>query len=307
MIANSPFGERRRSRVRRACAARSGCTWTRRARASSRALWKERRLGYVDYVEWALDAGMFLFKRGERVFANTGPDVPRLSRRTASRANARRIGDWRLHLNTLFPEARLKNTIEVRGCDAQRLELSHGVPALFTGILYDERALAEAEELARELRLRNASRRRAPRSCGTRCARTSAGTSARALAERVLDIALGGLDRRARLDANGRTSAPTSSRSPRSSNAANVRPTIPPGAIETNASIDVAELVRRTDLVAIANSSIEFAKHLRQPARERSSRPVLLDRSAGEAPAPRRRRARRDAPARRAASWFARR
>ncbi len=36
---------------------------------------------------------------------------------------------------TLFPEVRLKKTIEVRAADAQGMELAGALPALFTGIL----------------------------------------------------------------------------------------------------------------------------------------------------------------------------
>ena len=55
--------------------------------------------------------------------------------------------DWKTHLNTLFPEVRLKKTIEVRGADVQSTDLACALPALWTGILYDDRALAEAEAL----------------------------------------------------------------------------------------------------------------------------------------------------------------
>jgi glutamate--cysteine ligase len=166
-------------------------------------VWKAKAPGYADYVEWALDAGMFLFKRDQKVIANTGQPF-RDFLRDGFEGHRATLADWRLHLNTLFPEARLKNTIEVRACDAQRLELSMAVPALFTGFLYDERALAEAEELAsgfdyetieasRPSLVRDAMRAR----IGERRVRT--------LAERLLDIANGGLDRRARRDENGRT------------------------------------------------------------------------------------------------------
>ena len=60
---------------------------------------------------------------------------------TATRA------DWLNHINSLFPEARLKNTLEVRGADAQPNDLVCAVPALWKGLLYDEEALSRAEGL----------------------------------------------------------------------------------------------------------------------------------------------------------------
>jgi glutamate--cysteine ligase len=165
-------------------------------------LWRAGRLGYQDYVEWALDAGMFLFKRGERVFHNAGQTF-RSFLADGFEGERATLADWRMHLNTLFPEARLKNTIEARACDAQRYELSNAVPALFTGLLYDETALAEAEELSHGFELGALE--------AARPAFVRDGLSARyaerplaPLAERVLEIAQGGLARRAMLDAEGR-------------------------------------------------------------------------------------------------------
>jgi glutamate--cysteine ligase len=166
-------------------------------------LWKTKSPGYADYAEWALDAGMFLFKRGPNVIKNTGQPF-RDFMKDGYDGHRATLADWRLHLNTLFPEARLKNTIEVRGCDAQRLELSMAVPAVFTGFLYDERALAEAEELARPFDYETVEASR-PALVKDALGARIGDTPARALAERLLEIAVGGLERRARNDARGQS------------------------------------------------------------------------------------------------------
>jgi glutamate--cysteine ligase len=111
--------------------------------------------------------------------------------------------DWKTHLNTLFPEVRLKKTIEIRGADAQSTEMKAALPALWTGIFYDPRALAEAEALVTgwthdevaELRTRAWKE-------GLRA--QFRGRPLAEVAERVVTIAEGGLERRARLDATGR-------------------------------------------------------------------------------------------------------
>lgn len=201
MTAHAPFEERRRSPF----LSRRGEVWRHMDPARSGLIppfWQKGRLGYRHYVEWALDAGMFLFKRGERVHYNTGQTF-RDFLANGYQGERATVGDFRLHLNTLFPEARLKNTIEVRACDAQRGDLAHAVPALFTGFLYDQKALAEAEELAHTFDLDTLEAARP--ALVTHALRASvAGRPARAPAEKLVDIARGGLARRARLDSNGR-------------------------------------------------------------------------------------------------------
>lgn len=55
--------------------------------------------------------------------------------------------DWALHQTSVFPEVRVKRTIEIRGADAVNVELAIGFCALWTGLLYG--ALDEAEALTR--------------------------------------------------------------------------------------------------------------------------------------------------------------
>jgi glutamate--cysteine ligase len=106
----------------------------------------EKDLSFRSYVEWALDAPMFLIKRGEKVVANTTQTFRDFLRDGAhgERANS---ADWRTHLNTLFPEVRLKNTLEMRGADAQGRAITCALPAIWKGILYSESALRRAESL----------------------------------------------------------------------------------------------------------------------------------------------------------------
>jgi glutamate--cysteine ligase len=106
----------------------------------------EKDMSFRRYVEWALDAPMFLIKRGERVIANTDHTFREFMRNGAHGERAT-LTDWRTHLNTLFPEVRLKNTLEMRGADAQGRALTCALPALWKGVLYSESALRRAESL----------------------------------------------------------------------------------------------------------------------------------------------------------------
>lgn len=145
MLANSPFKEGKLSGSKSV----RGEVWL--AMDPSRsglipAIWRSEKPRYRDYVEWALDSGMFLFKRDGKVVANTGQTF-RSFVADGFQGHRATLADWKLHLQTLFPEVRLKTTLEVRGCDSLPASLAMAVPALFTGLLYDGRALDQAREL----------------------------------------------------------------------------------------------------------------------------------------------------------------
>lgn len=165
-------------------------------------LWELEQPLYRHYVEWALDAGMFFFKRGSRLHANTGQTF-RNFLRDGFEGQRATPSDWTRHLATLFPEVRLKSTLEVRTSDALPEHLTLAMPALFTGLLYDPRALSEAEELARGLSFESVAASREEIARLGMSARIG-DTPVRDLAERLIDVASGGLERRARLDAQGR-------------------------------------------------------------------------------------------------------
>lgn len=60
-------------------------------------------------------------------------------------------GEWQLHQTSVFPEVRVKRTVEVRGCDAVPLPLAVAGIAMWTGLLYCEAAWDQGTQLAREL------------------------------------------------------------------------------------------------------------------------------------------------------------
>jgi glutamate--cysteine ligase len=160
-------------------------------------LWK-RGSRFDDYVEWALDVPMFLIKRGGHAIANTGQPF-RSFLKSGFEGHSATMEDWKTHLNTIFPEVRLKKTIEVRGADVQSTDLACALPALWTGILYDDRALAEAEALVEGWTHDEVAdlRTRAWRD-GLRA--TFRGGSLVGIAQRMVAIADGGLERRGLVD-----------------------------------------------------------------------------------------------------------
>jgi glutamate--cysteine ligase len=200
MTANSPFMEGRVSSNK----SERGAVWLEMDPSRSGlipSLWKKGRLRYSDYVEWALDGGMFLFRRAGKFVHNTGQTF-RSFLADGFDGHRATFADWALHVNTLFPEARLKRTIEARACDCLPLGLVGAVPALFTGLIYDSESLGAATELAMSMDLGVMQQAR-PELVADGLSGALGPTPVRRLAERIYEIADAGLARRARLGRGG--------------------------------------------------------------------------------------------------------
>lgn len=165
------------------------------------ALWK-KNARFVDYVEWALDVPMFMFKRDGQKIVNTGQSF-RSFFKSGFSGHKPTMTDWQTHLNTLFPEVRLKKTIEVRGADAQGAKLACALPALYTGLFYDAKALAEIEALTADWTVDEVSSTRKEVWQKGLGARFRASTL-QPVAEKVIEIAEGGLERRGLLSSSGK-------------------------------------------------------------------------------------------------------
>jgi glutamate--cysteine ligase len=102
---------------------------------------------YERYVQWVLDVPMYFVRRDGvhhdvagasfRTFLQEGIDVDVVGGRSHVRATLRDFVD---HLTTLFPEVRLKRVLEVRMADVAPPARLCALPALYKGLLYDERA-----------------------------------------------------------------------------------------------------------------------------------------------------------------------
>lgn len=158
------------------------------------AMWKSDAT-FATYVEWALDVPMFMFKRHHEKVVNTGQTF-RSFWKNGFQGEHPTQADWQTHLNTLFPEVRLKKTIEIRGADAQKAGLACALPALWTGIYYDDKAFAEAEALSHDWsHAEVAAVRETLWREGLRA--KFRGAPLQTYAEKLITIAEGGLERRA--------------------------------------------------------------------------------------------------------------
>jgi glutamate--cysteine ligase len=164
------------------------------------ALWKPGSR-IRDYVEWALDIPMFLFKRDAKVVRNTGQTF-RSFWTDGFQGEKPDLHDWELHLNTLFPEVRLKHIIEVRGGDSQTTATAAALPALWTGILYDAVALDQADALSETFTYDEMQALR-PEVAKFGLSAPFRGKTIAGPAQELLAISKGGLARRKRLSKEG--------------------------------------------------------------------------------------------------------
>jgi glutamate--cysteine ligase len=201
MFANSPFTEGKPN----GGVTQRGRTWLEVDPDRSGllpALW-EPGAGFERYVEWALDVPMFVFKREGHAIENTGQTF-RSFMADGFAGHRPNLDDWKLHINTIFTDVRLKKTIEIRGADMQGGPLAGALAAVWTGIFYDDRALSEAEALVQGWTHDELAELR------TRVWRDGLRSSFRGkplteVAARIVTIAKGGLERRAVVDpASGR-------------------------------------------------------------------------------------------------------
>lgn len=164
----------------------------------------EAGFGFERYVEWALDVPMYFVYRDGRYIDASGQSFRDFlaGRLPALPGEKPHLGDWSAHLTTLFPEARVKRYIEMRGADGGPWKRLCALPALWVGLVYDDQALAACLDLVKDWTVeeRQALRDAVPR-LGLR-APFRTGTVLD-IARRVVEIADAGLKRRAAMNGLG--------------------------------------------------------------------------------------------------------
>ena len=111
----------------------------------------EDGMGFERWVDYALDVPMyFVYRDGEYVDAlgQSFRDFLR-GELPALPGEKPTLSDWADHLTTLFPEARIKKYMEMRGADGGPWRRLCALPAFWVGLMYDEGALDAAWDLAK--------------------------------------------------------------------------------------------------------------------------------------------------------------
>jgi glutamate--cysteine ligase len=108
-------------------------------------------MGFQAYVDWALDVPMYFVYRDGRYIDALGQSFRDFlaGRLPALPGEVPTLSDWADHLTTLFPEARVKQYIEMRGADCGDRAHLVALPAFWVGLTYDQAALDAARDLVR--------------------------------------------------------------------------------------------------------------------------------------------------------------
>jgi glutamate--cysteine ligase len=205
LFANSPFTEGRPNGFK---SFRSHIwTDTDPARTGTLPFVFEDGFGFERYADYALDVPMYFVYRDGKYIDAAGLSFRDFlaGRLSVLPGEKPKLGDWKDHLSTAFPEVRLKGYLEMRGADGGRWDRICALPAFWVGLLYDDIALDAAWELVKGWSHADHDRLRTevPR-LGLQAASPNGGTL-QDLARTVLDIADKGLARRARLNKMGDT------------------------------------------------------------------------------------------------------
>ncbi|MBY6090223.1 glutamate--cysteine ligase [Maritimibacter alkaliphilus] len=202
LFANSPFFEGKPNGMR------SYRSWVWRhmdaARTGMLPFVFDEGFGFESYVQYALDVPMYFVYRDGKYIDALGQsfrdflkgELPALPGEKPT------LSDWADHLTTLFPEARVKKFIEMRGADGGPWRRLCALPAFWVGLMYDQGALDAAWDLVKGW---DAPTREAMRvAAGDQAlGGTVNGIKMHDLARDVLDIAEAGLKARAAEGAGG--------------------------------------------------------------------------------------------------------
>jgi len=158
----------------------------------------EDGFGFERYVDYALDVPMyFVYRDGEYIDALGQSFRDFLDGRLPALPGEKpTLSDFADHLTTLFPEARLKKFIEMRGADGGPWRRLCALPAFWVGLIYDQGALDAAWDVAKGWSAPEREALRLDASIHGLRAQIG-GRSVRDIAAELLKIAEGGLKARA--------------------------------------------------------------------------------------------------------------
>ncbi len=137
----------------------SGLTGYKSYRANSWLNVDEERCGYIskklfdknlnftfnDYTEVLLDVPMIFIQRGNEFYGTV--QTFREFMQNGYMGLSAQLSDWENHISLYFPDVRLKSYVEIRNHDAQNALMTFSVPAFWKGIMYNDCALTEVENI----------------------------------------------------------------------------------------------------------------------------------------------------------------
>ncbi len=164
----------------------------------------EDGMGFERWVQWVLDVPMYFVYRDGKYIDALGMsfrdflkgELPALPGEKPS------LSDWADHLTTVFPEARIKQFIEMRGADGGPWRRLCALPAFWVGLTYDQAALDAAWDLCKDWTAGQRDALRVAASVDGLQAKVD-GINMHDLAREVVAISEAGLKARARPGAGG--------------------------------------------------------------------------------------------------------
>jgi glutamate--cysteine ligase len=109
--------------------------------------------GFQAYVDWVLDVPMYFVYRDGKYINALGQSFRDFLRGELPALPGEKptLSDWADHMTTVFPEARVKKYIEMRGADMGDQAHINALPAFWVGLMYDQTALDAAWDLVKGL------------------------------------------------------------------------------------------------------------------------------------------------------------
>ncbi len=107
--------------------------------------------GFEQYADWVLDVPMYFVYRDGKYINALGQSFRDFmnGKLPALPGEKPTLSDWADHLTTVFPEARLKRFIEMRGADGGPWRRLCALPAFWVGLMYDQSALDAVWDLVK--------------------------------------------------------------------------------------------------------------------------------------------------------------
>jgi glutamate--cysteine ligase len=113
----------------------------------------DQGMGFQAYVDWVLDVPMYFVYRDGKYINALGQSFRDFlnGKLPALPGEKPTLSDWADHMTTVFPEARVKKYIEMRGADCGDQAHIAALPAFWVGLMYDQTALDAAWDLVKGL------------------------------------------------------------------------------------------------------------------------------------------------------------
>lgn len=206
LFANSPFLEGKPNGYR---SYRSHIwTDTDNARAGMLPFVFEDGMGFEAYAKYAIDVPMYFIHRGGKYVDMTGQSFRAFmdGKLPGYEGELPTLADWTDHLSTIFPEVRLKTFLEMRGADGGPWEAICGLPAFWTGLMYDQGALDAAYDVVKDWPFESLQAMRDAVPKAGLDAKSPLGTM-QDFALKALEISESGLKARGRLNRSGESEA----------------------------------------------------------------------------------------------------